>query len=40
VRRAGGNITHAGRLLGMNRHPVRYRIQKFSRHEPSGDVQE
>ncbi|PRP91159.1 Nitrogen fixation protein VnfA [Enhygromyxa salina] len=28
--RTGGNITHAGRLLGLSRDQVRYRIEKFS----------
>jgi DNA-binding NtrC family response regulator len=27
--RSGGNLTHAGQLLGINRDQVRYRIEKF-----------
>ena len=27
--RCGGNQTHAGQLLGINRDQVRYRIEKF-----------
>lgn len=30
--RAAGNQTHAGRLLGINRDQVRYRIEKFGLH--------
>jgi two-component system response regulator AtoC len=30
--RAGGNQTHAGQLLGINRDQVRYRIEKFGLH--------
>jgi transcriptional regulator with GAF, ATPase, and Fis domain len=34
--RAGGNQTHAGQLLGINRDQVRYRIEKFGLHtEPA-----
>jgi DNA-binding protein Fis len=29
LERAGGNQTHAGQLLGINRDQVRYRIEKF-----------
>jgi two-component system, NtrC family, response regulator AtoC len=29
LERAGGNQTHAGQLLGLNRDQVRYRIEKF-----------
>ena len=29
LRRAGGNQTRAGKLLGMNREQIRYRIEKF-----------
>ena len=29
LERAGGNQTHAGLLLGINRDQVRYRIEKF-----------
>ena len=32
--RAGGNQTHAGQLLGINRDQVRYRIEKFGLHKP------
>jgi two-component system response regulator AtoC len=31
--RAGGNQTHAGQLLGINRDQVRYRIEKFGLHK-------
>ena len=30
LRRTGGNQTQAGRLLGLNRDQIRYRIEKFS----------
>jgi transcriptional regulator with GAF, ATPase, and Fis domain len=33
--RAGGNQTHAGQLLGINRDQVRYRIEKFGLHLPN-----
>jgi DNA-binding NtrC family response regulator len=34
--RAGGNQTHAGQLLGLNRDQVRYRIEKYGLHtEPT-----
>jgi DNA-binding protein Fis len=29
LERSGGNQTHAGQLLGINRDQVRYRIEKF-----------
>ncbi len=29
VRRTGGNQTQAGKLLGLNRDQVRYRMEKF-----------
>jgi DNA-binding NtrC family response regulator len=32
LERAGGNQTHAGQLLGINRDQVRYRIEKFGLH--------
>jgi DNA-binding NtrC family response regulator len=32
LQRAGGNQTHAGQLLGINRDQVRYRIEKFGLH--------
>ena len=36
LERAGGNQTHAGQLLGINRDQVRYRIEKFGLHtEPA-----
>jgi DNA-binding NtrC family response regulator len=37
LERAAGNQTHAGKLLGINRDQVRYRIEKFGlhRHESS-----
>jgi DNA-binding protein Fis len=36
LQRAGGNQTHAGQLLGINRDQVRYRIEKFDLHtEPA-----
>jgi len=34
LERAGGNLTHAGRLLGINRDQVRYRIEKFGLARP------
>ena len=39
--RAAGNQTHAGKLLGINRDQVRYRIEKFGlhRHEEVPEVQ-
>ncbi|MFV8755152.1 sigma-54-dependent transcriptional regulator [Nannocystaceae bacterium ST9] len=30
LKRTHGNITHAGRLLGLNRDQVRYRLEKFN----------
>ncbi len=33
LERAGGNQTHAGQLLGINRDQVRYRIEKFGLHK-------
>jgi len=38
LERCGGNQTHAGHLLGINRDQVRYRIEKFglARPEPRG----
>ena len=35
LERAGGNQTHAGALLGINRDQVRYRIEKFGLERPS-----
>ena len=35
LERAGGNQTHAGQLLGINRDQVRYRIEKFGLAKPS-----
>jgi DNA-binding NtrC family response regulator len=35
LERAGGNQTHAGQLLGINRDQVRYRIEKFGLHLPN-----
>jgi DNA-binding NtrC family response regulator len=35
LERAGGNQTHAGQLLGINRDQVRYRIEKFGLARPS-----
>ena len=36
LERAGGNQTHAGQLLGINRDQVRYRVEKFGLHtEPA-----
>jgi DNA-binding NtrC family response regulator len=37
LERAGGNQTHAGQLLGINRDQVRYRIEKFGLQLPTGD---
>ena len=34
LERAGGNQTHAGQLLGINRDQVRYRIEKFGLARP------
>jgi transcriptional regulator with GAF, ATPase, and Fis domain len=34
LERAGGNQTHAGHLLGINRDQVRYRIEKFGLTKP------
>jgi two-component system, NtrC family, response regulator AtoC len=34
IERAGGNQTHAGQLLGINRDQVRYRIEKFGLTRP------
>jgi DNA-binding NtrC family response regulator len=34
LQRAGGNQTHAGHLLGINRDQVRYRIEKFGLAKP------
>ena len=41
LERAAGNQTHAGKLLGINRDQVRYRIEKFGlhRHEEMPAVQ-
>lgn len=38
LERAGGNLTHAGRLLGINRDQVRYRIEKFGLKRPERAV--
>jgi DNA-binding NtrC family response regulator len=35
LERAGGNQTHAGHLLGINRDQVRYRIEKFGLARPN-----
>jgi DNA-binding NtrC family response regulator len=35
LERAGGNQTHAGHLLGINRDQVRYRIEKFGLPRPN-----
>jgi two-component system response regulator AtoC len=35
LQRAGGNQTHAGHLLGINRDQVRYRIEKFGLAKPN-----
>ena len=37
LERAGGNQTHAGALLGINRDQVRYRIEKFGLTRPHGE---
>ena len=37
LERAGGNQTHAGQLLGINRDQVRYRIEKFGLEKPHLD---
>jgi DNA-binding NtrC family response regulator len=37
LERAGGNQTHAGQLLGINRDQVRYRIEKFGLQLPTPD---
>jgi two-component system, NtrC family, response regulator AtoC len=37
LERAGGNQTHAGQLLGINRDQVRYRIEKFGLQLPTSD---
>jgi transcriptional regulator with PAS, ATPase and Fis domain len=37
LERAGGNQTHAGQLLGINRDQVRYRIEKFGLVKPNGE---
>jgi two-component system, NtrC family, response regulator AtoC len=34
LERCGGNQTHAGALLGINRDQVRYRIEKFGLMRP------
>ena len=34
LERCGGNQTHAGQLLGINRDQVRYRIEKFGLQKP------
>ena len=34
LERCGGNQTHAGALLGINRDQVRYRIEKFGLTKP------
>ncbi|MBI4264361.1 MAG: sigma-54-dependent Fis family transcriptional regulator [Acidobacteria bacterium] len=38
LERAGGNQTHAGHLLGINRDQVRYRIEKFGLTRPAPRV--
>ena len=35
LERTGGNQTHAGHLLGINRDQVRYRIEKFGLTRPN-----
>ena len=35
LERCGGNQTHAGELLGINRDQVRYRIEKFGLVRPT-----
>ena len=37
LERAGGNQTHAGHLLGINRDQVRYRIEKFGLARPHAE---
>ena len=37
LERSGGNQTHAGQLLGINRDQVRYRIEKFGLEKPHLD---
>ena len=37
LERAGGNQTHAGQLLGINRDQVRYRIEKFGLQLPTSE---
>ena len=37
IERTGGNQTHAGQLLGINRDQVRYRIEKFWLGRPHAD---
>jgi DNA-binding NtrC family response regulator len=37
LERAGGNQTHAGQLLGINRDQVRYRIEKFGLAKPNSE---
>ena len=37
LERAGGNQTHAGALLGLNRDQVRYRIEKFGLTRPHAE---
>jgi len=37
LERAGGNQTHAGHLLGLNRDQVRYRIEKFGLARPHAE---
>jgi DNA-binding NtrC family response regulator len=37
LERAGGNQTHAGQLLGINRDQVRYRIEKFGLARPHAE---
>ena len=36
LERSGGNQTHAGQLLRINRDQVRYRIEKFGLHASRG----
>jgi DNA-binding NtrC family response regulator len=38
LERTGGNQTHAGHLLGINRDQVRYRIEKFGLVRPNHDA--
>jgi two-component system NtrC family response regulator len=35
LRRSGGNQTRAGRLLGLNRDQIRYRIEKYGLERPT-----